>query len=85
MAAQGMSKEEYQEWKSSLLTRHFHRYLMDYRQMLMDRWARGNLPPDSPDSLMAVARCQMAEELASLDDDAISDFYRNNQIKEGVS
>jgi hypothetical protein len=28
---------------------------------------------------MAVARCQMAEEIVTLDDDWIANFYRNNQ------
>jgi hypothetical protein len=28
---------------------------------------------------MAVARCQMADEIATLDDDWIANFYRKNQ------
>jgi hypothetical protein len=34
---------------------------------------------------MAVARCQMADEIATLDDDWIAEFYRKNQIKEGAN
>jgi hypothetical protein len=33
---------------------------------------------------MAVARCQMADELATLEDDWIAEFYRTNQVKEGA-
>jgi hypothetical protein len=50
----------------------------------MEKWAQGSLPPESPDNLMAVARCQMADELVTLDDDAIGQFYRDSLPKEGA-
>jgi hypothetical protein len=34
---------------------------------------------------MAVARCQMADEIATLDDDSIAEFYRTTQVKEGAN
>lgn len=71
-----MSKEQYQEWAAHPLTQQFHQYLRDYRQQLMDRWAQGQMV-DSQDQLMAVARCQMADEIATLDNDSISEFYRS--------
>ena len=80
-----MDKEEYQEWKEHPLTKKFHKYLADYRQALMDKWAQGALSPNSPESLMAVARCQMADEIATLEDDSIAEFYRNSQVKEGAN
>lgn len=84
MAAQGMTKEEYQEWAAHPLTQRFRQFLKDYRAALMEKWAQGSLQPNSPDSLMAVARCQMADELTTLDDDAIPQFYRSNPIEEEV-
>jgi hypothetical protein len=30
--------------------------------------------------MMAVARCQMADEIATLEDDSIAEFYRTNQV-----
>jgi hypothetical protein len=83
--AQGMSKEDYQQWKDHPLTKAFHQYLRDYRQALMEKWAQGALAPSSPESLMAVARCQMADEIATLEDDSIAEFYRNSQVKEGAN
>ena len=80
-----MSKEEYQQWKDHPLTKQFHQYLRDYRQTLMAKWAAGGYHPNNPESLMAVARCQMADEIVTLDDDWIAEFYRNNQIKEGAN
>jgi len=80
MAAQGMSAEDYQQWKDHPLTQKFHQYLRDYRQTLMEKWARGELNPASPEAMMAVARCQMADEIATLEDDSIAEFYR----KEGA-
>jgi len=80
-AVPGMSKEEYQQWKDHPLTQRFHQYLKDYRQALMEKWAQGALAPTSPEALMAVARCQMADEIATLEDDSIADFYR----KEGAN
>jgi hypothetical protein len=79
-----MDKEQYQEWKDHPLTKQFHRYLLDYRQAVMEKWAQGKYPPESPEALMAVARCQMADELATLEDDWIAEFYRTNQVKEGA-
>ena len=72
-----MTKDEYQELKASPLFKKFNQYLLDYRSQLMERWAQGAYHPDNPESLMAVARCQMADELATLDDDSISQFYRS--------
>jgi hypothetical protein len=76
-----MSKEEYQQWVDHPGTKQFHQYLKDYRLALMEKWAQGSLPPDSPESLMAVARCQMADEIATLDDDSVDDFYRKEGAK----
>jgi hypothetical protein len=72
-----MNKEEYEAWKNHPLTQAFHRYLLDYRLDLMERWARGFLAGD--DGLMALARAQMAADLVSLDDDSISKFYGNQK------
>ena len=77
-----MSKEEYQELKGNPLFKKFQQYLTDYRSDLMERWAQGAYPPANLNSTLAIARCQMADELATLDDDSISEFYRNN--KEGT-
>jgi len=76
-----MTKEEYQQWKDHPLTKQFHQYLRDYRQTLMEKWAQGGYHPSSPDGLMAVARCQMADEIATLDDDSIDEFYRKEGAK----
>jgi hypothetical protein len=46
----------------------------------MEKWAQGDYLPDNPETLMAVARCQMADELADLADDWIADFYCTNQV-----
>jgi hypothetical protein len=69
-----MTSDQYQSWKDHPLTQLFHQYLTDYRHDLMERWAQGSIR--APEDLMAVARCQMAQELTSLDDNTISDFYR---------
>lgn len=72
-----MDKEKYQSWKEHPQTKEFHQYLIDYRAQLMNRWASGALAGD--DSLMAIARAQMADEIVNLDDDSISEFYRNQE------
>lgn len=69
-----MDKDQYQLWVSHPLTEAFHQYLRDYRKQLMERWAQGSLSGD--DALMAIARAQMADEIVNLDDDSISEFYR---------
>ena len=70
-----MDSTEYDAWKNHPQTKQFHQYLIDYRAELMSRWAQGALVGD--DSLMAIARAQMADEIVNLDDDSISEFYRN--------
>lgn len=77
-----MNVDEYQRWKNDPLTVKFHQYLTDYRQDLMERWAAGSLR--EPDSTMAIARCQMAEELVALSDEFISEFYRQTKGSEHV-
>jgi len=72
-----MIKEEYQLWKEHPQTKQFHQYLVDYRAQLMDKWAQGALTGN--ESLMAIARAQMADEIVNLDDDSISEFYRNKE------
>lgn len=72
-----MNKEEYQLWAEHPQTKQFHQYLKDYREQLMERWANGALVGN--DSLMAIARAQMADEIVNLDDDSISLFYRNQE------
>jgi hypothetical protein len=69
-----MNVDEYQRWKDDPLTVKFHQYLRDYRTSLMERWAVGSVRDE--ENLMAVARCQMAEEIVTFDDDTISKFYR---------
>lgn len=69
-----MTKEEYQLWAEHPQTKQFHKYLSDYRKQIMERWAQGGISGN--DSLMAIARAQMADEIVNLDHDAISEFYR---------
>jgi len=71
-----MSQEEYQEWVAHPLTQKFHQYLLDYRAQMMEKWAQGGYHPQNPESVMAISRCQMAQELTSLDDDSIANFYK---------
>lgn len=80
MAAQGMSKEEYQEWAAHPLTQQFHQFLKDYRQYLMERWAKGQTQDQQAQEM---AKCQLADTLLNMDDDAIYEFYRENH-KEGA-
>jgi hypothetical protein len=49
----------------------------------MEEWASGTLL--GHEAIQAAERCQMAAELASLDDDFIAAFYRTNQVKEGAN
>ncbi len=72
-----LDKERYQIWVLDSRTQDFFQYLRDYRQEMMERWAQGGLVGD--DSLLAIARAQMADEIVNLDDDSISEFYRKKQ------
>lgn len=72
-----MDADKYQLWKEHPQTKEFHQYLIDYRAQLMDRWAQGGLVGN--DSLMAIARAQMADEIVNLDDNSISEFYRSQE------
>lgn len=78
-----MSKEEYQQWKHHPLTQSFHQYLKDYRKAVMESWAQGRL--SQSDQIAAVARCQMADEIMTLDDDSIANFYAANKGESHVT
>lgn len=74
-----MDKKEYDEWKNHRLTKKFHQYLTDYRSDLMERWATGMIQGD--DNIAAISRCQMADEIANLEDGAIEEFYKNRKVE----
>lgn len=77
-----MTVDEYQRWKDDPLTVLFHQFLRDYRLDLMEKWATGAL--QDKEELLAMGRCQLADDLAGLGDDYISDFYRQRKGSEHV-
>lgn len=79
-----MDKNQYQEWSSHPLTKLYHRFLLDYRQKLMEDWAAGNYNhPSVEKSAMhnstMLGRAVMLQELNDLAEDAISEFYSENR------
>ena len=78
-----MSKEEYQQWKHHPLTQSFHQYLKDYRKAVMESWAQGRLSQQG--QIAAQVRCEMADEISTLDDDSIANFYAANKGEVHVS
>jgi len=69
-----MNAEQYAEWRDDPRTLLYMQFLRDYRQSLMEKWAIGGL--QDKEELLAMGRCQLADDLAKLDDDYISEFYR---------
>lgn len=80
---QAMTKEQYEAWAQHPQTKQYHQYLKDYRLGLMEAWAKGALKEPGMEE-MAMARCQMVDDLVTMDSDWIADFYKN-QPKEEVS
>jgi len=74
-----VNKEQYQAWANHPQTKQFFKYLEDYRQDLMERWAQGSLQGD--DNIAAIARSQMADEISNLADDAIEEFYKSRKVE----
>lgn len=72
-----MNREQYQAWSVHPQTVQFFQYLKDYRADLMERWASGVIQDNN--NIAAVSRCQMADEIANLEDTAIEEFYRNRK------
>lgn len=75
-----MTVDEYQRWKDDPLTVKFHQFLRDYRLSLMERWAVGALKDEE---LLAMGRCQLAQDLVELSDDFVSEFYRQTKEAKG--
>lgn len=73
-----MNKEEYQLWVDHPQTKQFHQYLLDFRMVIMEKWAHGMLSGD--EGLMAMAKAQMAFEITDFDDDTISKFYKKEAV-----
>jgi len=69
-----MNAEQYAEWRDDPRTVLYMRFLRDYRQSLMEKWAVGGL--QDKEELLAMGRCQLADDLTKLDDDFIQTFYR---------
>lgn len=70
-----MTADEYQQWKDHPLTVAYHQFLRDFRKDLMERWATGSIQ-NPQEQIMAMARCQSLDELVGLEDDFVSEFYR---------
>ena len=79
-----MTKEEWLEWKHHPLTVKYHRYLLDYRQKLMENWAAGSYSQGTMEqmsllNLQAMSKALLLQDLAELDDDFVSEFYRQER------
>lgn len=68
-----MNADQYQLWKEHPQTKEFLQYLKDYRNVLMERWARGYLVGD--DNIASIARARFADETINLDDEGMKQFY----------
>lgn len=77
-----MNAEEYAEWRDDRRTVLYLQFLRDYRQSLMEQWAAGGL--QDKEGLLALGRCQLADDLAGLDADYIQEFYRQRKGSEHV-
>ena len=76
-----MNKEDYIEWKGLPLTKSFHKFLLDYRQSLMEAWADGQFSLQAMEASLlknteAMAKCQCYHDLANLEADFIENFYK---------
>jgi len=72
-----VNKEEFQSWELHPQTQQFFKFLMDYRQTLMEKWANGELVGEN--EIAFKARAQQAYEFANLADDAIQEFYKQQK------
>ena len=72
-----MTREEYQQWAEHPQTKQFHQFLLDYRNVVMEKWANGRLNGDA--AMAERASAQFAFMLVNIADDAISEFYRNKE------
>ncbi|MGB8345423.1 MAG: hypothetical protein WCD86_11095 [Ktedonobacteraceae bacterium] len=72
-----MTREEYQLWAEHPQTKQFHQFLIDYRNMIMEKWVNGSINGDA--ALSERASAQFAFLLTNLSDDAISEFYQNKE------
>lgn len=72
------SQEEFQEWKDSRQTKLFLKYLSDVRGAIIGhyamQWANGSFIGDRQAD-MDSGKCQVMEEILSLDHQDIEDFY----------
>ena len=72
-----MTKEEYEQWLHNPLTKMFHQYLIDYRQVLMERWANGQIPEDGTNgNAYMIGQAQCLHDLVGLEPEEISAFYK---------
>ena len=83
-----MDKEDYQEWAGLPLTRQFHQFLRDKRQVLMEEWAEGAFQQQTMEQAAilnsaAMAQAQCLLDLVELEDDYIGNFYRKSNEATG--
>lgn len=72
-----MTPEDYEVWKEHPQTKQFHKFLMDYRKDIMEKWVNGAINEEF--ALAQRATAQFAYLLTNLADDAISIFYKDRK------
>ncbi len=63
-----VTKEEFQEWKQSPVTKAVLAGVAEKRQGIMESWAAGQVRGDFESGVQA-GRCQMAEDLLKIEHD----------------
>lgn len=68
-----IDSDQFRTWREHPQTVAFFQFLRDYRQSRMEMWARGAAGEHQAQEM---AKCQLLHDLINLDDDAVSEFYR---------
>lgn len=75
-----MDRAQYEEWRHHPATKEVFRFLADFRQEILERWAAGQFSHPTMEASMlaqasAISKAQCLEEVTSLEFEFIRDFY----------
>lgn len=85
-----ITNEEFADWKASLQTKFFLKYLQDYREDLKEELATGRLTGDRADTTAmrhaeSIGMCSLILDILGLEYQAISEFYKLEMEEENES
>lgn len=75
-----LTQDELESWKHNPITKKIKKYMIDYRESIIETWADGALLKDTAEAQLSltaqsIATCRTLKDLVNLDYEDLAQFY----------